>query len=228
MNEKENPVVPISTGHSKAYLIRGSRPILVDTGLPGSATAVLAAIRNAGYLPWDVSLIVITHAHIDHYGSAEALAGATGAPVLVHADEAGYLREGSSAPAIPASFLGKLLGLAIGRHAPAPTLAVNPVILVHGSYDLAPFGVTGRIVPTPGHTKGSLSVILESGEAIIGDLVMGMAPATKPRLPVFADNVDAAQESIRTILAANPRIIYTGHGGPFTPEQIQTLLIGRP
>ncbi|MFA5331104.1 MAG: MBL fold metallo-hydrolase [Methanoregula sp.] len=219
----ERIIVPISTGHSHAYLICGTRPIIVDTGLSGNATMILAAIRNAGYLPWDVALIIITHAHIDHYGSAATLAGATGAPVLVHTKEAGYLREGSNAPAIPVSFLGKLLGLAIGHHAPTKNLAVNPVILIDKPYDLGPFGTSGRVIPTPGHTHGSLSVILSTGECIVGDLIIGMAPATKPRLPIFAEDPAAAKESLRTILTENPEIIYTGHGGPFTREQVQNL-----
>jgi len=216
-------VVPIRAGHVNAYLIRGTRPVIVDTGFPGSAPVILSALKKEGMQPWNVALIIITHAHVNHYGSAAALAGATGAPVLVHAREAGYLREGSNAPALPAAFLGKLLKLAIGNHAPAPDLAVNPVILVDAPYSLEPFGVKGRIVPTPGHTFGSLSVVLSSGESIVGDLITGMAPATKPRLPIFAEDPADARESIRTILEATPSIIYTGHGGPFTREQVQKL-----
>ena len=67
-------------------------------------------------------------------------------------------------------------------------------------------------------------MILVTGECIAGDLVTGMFPATEPRLPIFAEDPDAARESIRTILAANPKIIYAGHGGPFSPGQVRELL----
>ena len=224
VSSRDALVRPIPLGHSNAFLIRGTRPVLVDTGLPGSAPKILAALQKEGQKPWDLALIIITHAHLDHTGSVAAIAGATGAPVLVHTGEADFLSTGASAPARPNALLGHLLGLMIGKHAPAPELAVRPVIRVDAPYRLDAFGIDGTIIPTPGHTNGSLSMILASGECIAGDLVTGMFPATEPRLPIFAENPDAARESIQTILAANPKIIYAGHGGPFSPGQVQELL----
>ncbi|MFA7695191.1 MAG: MBL fold metallo-hydrolase [Methanoregula sp.] len=228
MNEPATPrtdiVLPIPLGHVNAFLIRGSRPVIVDTGLPGSAPKILSVLKKEGFAPWDLALIIITHAHPDHSGCAAALAGATGAPVLVHAGEADYLSTGASAPARPTALLGHLFGLMIKKNATAPELAVTPVIRIDALYRLDAFGVDGTIIPTPGHTNGSLSVILATGECIAGDLVTGMFPATEPRLPIFAEDPDAARESIRTILAANPKIIYAGHGGPFTREQVQALV----
>ncbi len=165
------------------FLIRGSRPILVDTGLPGNAPKILAALQAEGYKPWDLALIIITHVHTDHFGSAAALAGATGAPVLVHSGEADALTTGATLPAVPASLLGRMLALMIGKHAPAPGLAIKPVIRVDAPYRLDAFGTDGIVIPTPGHTRGSLSVQLATGEVIIGDLVMGMFPAHKPQAP---------------------------------------------
>jgi glyoxylase-like metal-dependent hydrolase (beta-lactamase superfamily II) len=217
-------VHPIPLGHANAFLIRGTRPVLVDTGLPGNAPKILAALQEEGYKPWDLALIIITHVHTDHFGSAAALAGATGAPVLVHSGEADALTTGTTLPAMPASLLGRMLALMIGKHAPAPDLAIKPVIRIDAPYRLDAFGIDGKVVPTPGHTRGSLSVQLATGEVIIGDLVMGMLPAHKPRLPLFAEDMDAAKKSIRTILDARPTVIYTGHGGPFTRDQLEALL----
>jgi glyoxylase-like metal-dependent hydrolase (beta-lactamase superfamily II) len=217
-------VRPILLGHANAFLIRGSRPILVDTGLPGNAPKILAALQAEGYKPWDLALIIITHVHTDHFGSAATLAGATGAPVLVHSSEADALTTGATLPAVPASFLGRMLALMIGKHAPAPELAIKPVIQVDAPYRLDAFGTDGSVIPIPGHTRGSLSIQLTNGEVIIGDLVMGMLPAHKPQLPLFAENMDAAKKSLRTILDARPTVIYTGHGGPFTCDQLEALL----
>ncbi|MFZ1126700.1 MBL fold metallo-hydrolase [Methanoregula sp.] len=228
MNEPTSPagslVCPIPVGHANAYLIRGTRPVLVDCGLPGSAPKILSALTREGLKPWDLALIIITHAHVGHYGSAAALVGATGAPVLVHAREADYLAKGASAPALPDALIGHMLGLFIGRHAPQPELAVQPVIRIDAPYRLDAFGVNGTIIPTPGHTNGSLSVILATGECIAGDLVMGMFPAGRPRLPIFAEDPEAAKKSIRTIIGTKPEIIHTGHGGPFSCGQVEALL----
>jgi len=219
----DSTVRPIPLGHVNAFLIKGARPVLVDTGLPGSAPKILAALQAEGIRPWDLALIIITHVHTDHFGSAAAIAGATGAPVLVHTREAKFLAAGASLSAVPAAFIGRVLGLMIGKHAPAPELAIKPVIRVDAPYRLDAFGIDGEIIPTPGHTHGSVSVMLATGECIAGDLVMGMFPAHKPRLPVFAEDREAAKKSIRTVLDRKPAIIYTGHGRPFSCDQLEAL-----
>ena len=213
----------IPLGHSNAFLIRGKRPVLVDTGLPGSAPKILAVIKEEGYNPWDLALIIITHAHIDHFGSAAALAGATGAPVLVSAGEAEALARGESLPAKPASFTGRIMRLMIGKHAPRPELGTKAVIRVDAPFPLDKFGIDGTVLLTPGHTAGSLSVALGTGEYIIGDLVMGMFPAHRAHLPHFAENMDAVKKSIRAVTERKPAIVYTGHGGPFTGADLEAL-----
>jgi hydroxyacylglutathione hydrolase len=219
-------VRPIKLGHANAFLIRGKRPVLVDTGLPGKAPEILAVLQEEGYNPWDLALIIITHAHIDHFGNAAALAGATGAPLLVHSLEAEALSRGESLPAVPASLTGKIMKFMIGKHAPRPELGITAVIRVDAPYRLDAFGIDGEILPTPGHTRGSLSVMLGTGEAITGDLVMGMFPAHKATLPHFAEDREDVKKSIRTVTEREPAIIYTGHGGPFSCRDLEALILG--
>ncbi|MEN6396955.1 MAG: MBL fold metallo-hydrolase [Methanoregula sp.] len=221
---RESIVRPIPLGHVNAFLIKGARPVLVDTGFPGNAPKILAALQAEGIMPWELALIIITHVHTDHSGSAAAIAGATGAPVLVHAQEAGNLAAGTSVPAVPAAFLGRMISLLIGKHAPEPELAIKPVICIDAPYRLDAFGIDGEVIPTPGHTRGSVSVLLATGECIAGDLVMGMFPAHKPRLPVFAEDIEGAKKSIRMLLDRKPASIYTGHGGSFSCDQLEALL----
>src|SRR5439155_23652434 len=68
----------------------GDRVTLVDTGLwradgDGGLAPLADGLRGAGYELRDVSRIVVTHAHIDHYGLAERLMELTGAELLMHA-----------------------------------------------------------------------------------------------------------------------------------------------
>lgn len=49
---------------------------------------------------------------------------------------------------------------------------VEPEILVEEDIDLLEFGVNGKIVHTPGHISGSISLLLDSGEAFVGDLAV--------------------------------------------------------
>jgi len=217
-------IITLPTGPSKSFLILGARPILVDTGLPGNSEIILSALREHSLDPRDLALIVITHAHIDHTGSAAALKKATGAPVLIHTKDAGYLRNGGSAPARPNALLGRLLGLFIGSKKPDPALALEPDIVIDGEYPLDAFGIPGRIIPAPGHTFGSIAVVLPGTACLCGDLVMGMLPATRPRISIFAEDPGEIIRSIRTILDTNTPVIYTGHGGPFSSQSVEELI----
>jgi len=89
--------VLIPETYGNAYVVvRGGRAVIVDTGIPGKAQAILNALQSAGLSPSSVEAIVLTHFHLDHSGSAEELRAATGAKVYVH--EATRLTSRASSP----------------------------------------------------------------------------------------------------------------------------------
>ena len=72
-----------STNGSYVYLVLGEEPILIDTSLPGRATAILTELQTLGLKPTDLAHILLTHHDVDHIGSARALQQATGAKLWV-------------------------------------------------------------------------------------------------------------------------------------------------
>src|ERR1700733_2830139 len=66
--------------------------MLIDAGYPGDRDDVLASLRQLGYQAEDVRAILLTHAHIDHLGSAIWFAKTHGTPVYCHADEVGHAK----------------------------------------------------------------------------------------------------------------------------------------
>ena len=66
--------------------------MLIDAGFPGSRDDVLASLRQLGFGVDDVRAILLTHAHIDHFGSAIWFAKTHGTPVYCHADEVGHAK----------------------------------------------------------------------------------------------------------------------------------------
>lgn len=221
MASQKSQVLPIDMGMVRAFIVRGESPILVDTGNPGREEVILNHLAGWGIEPESISLILLTHGHLDHAGSVTALKERTGAPVAMGRLDAEALGGGAHPPVRPLRLLGWLLRplLSLGSVSQIPPF--EPDILIDGEMDLLPFGVAGRVIPTPGHSPGSVSVVLAGGEVIVGDLIMGgFVRHRRPGYPLFADDLDQLRESLRAVMRLAPRRIWTAHGGPLEPEVV--------
>ncbi len=207
---------------ANAYLVQGKRPILVDTGAPGDADRIVAALHKAGVESEELSLILLTHGHGDHVGSANELAALSGAPVALHRADDAMARSGRNV-------LGTLTGWEARMITPfvdKPFPPADATHLIDAEMDLRPFGVDGRVVPTPGHTPGSVSLLLEGGDVIAGDLLMGgrlggALMATRPQLHYFVADFGQLFVSMGSVLAETPRRLLVGHGGPLAAEDVR-------
>ena len=208
---------------SNAYLLQGDRTIIVDTGVPGNATAMLRQMLRHDISPDNVSLILLTHGHIDHFGSAAELKRHTGAPIAIHAADAPSLRTGTNPPLLPTCAMGRILKPFFQHRQIEPC---EPDMLIEEEARLDVFGVSARIVFTPGHTSGSLSVLTSSGDLIAGDLLIGGClgghiASGWPGLPYFLDDLALIRHSIHSILKLSPTRIHVGHGGPLDPARVR-------
>jgi hydroxyacylglutathione hydrolase len=221
MAQQKSMVIQISLGWANVFVIRGKRPVLVDTGYPGSAPAIIDKLHENGVDPGWLSLILITHGHSDHFGSAAEIKKQTGAPVAVHRLDAEALITGQDPSLKPTGFIGRMFLPLLERRGPATAPPLKPDILIGEEMDLKKYGVDGKVIHTPGHTPGSLSVILPNGEFIVGDLIMrGMLRFWQPNYPLFADNMEQLNKSLKLILHQKPSKIYCTHGGPFDPTAV--------
>ena len=101
---------------------------------------------------------------------------------------------------------------------------VSPDIVIEDSVDLARFGVAGRIVHTPGHSPGSLSLLLESGEALIGDIVRdGGAGQIGPGM--YYTDKELLVSSLRTVAEAGPETVYLSHGDRLGPGELTAAIV---
>jgi glyoxylase-like metal-dependent hydrolase (beta-lactamase superfamily II) len=202
-------------------------PILVDTGLPAAAaTDVKAALgRPAGLLftitmepewaapeqlrardvaPQDIRLVVMTHLHYDHVGCVEDFPQATF--VVDGAEWAAATNEGFTHGYIPRLFEHaydwRLIDFAAGDVGSYSTFGRALDLLGDGSI---------RLLSTPGHSKGHMSVLLRlegGGELLLaGDAAYARRSIDENLLPTFVDDVHRYYRSlgeIRRHLASNP------------------------
>ncbi len=192
-----------------AYLIESETGlVLVDTGWPRSEERVLQQMRALGRK--DLRLIFITHAHLDHYGSAAALRRLTGAAVAIHRADAEAMALGKT-PVRSARGFGKL-GRLLLRFAepylrPEPT---PPDVVLDDDENLHQYGIDAVVVHTPGHTPGSSCLLVEGRLAFVGDLLTNDDRSVVQR--VYADDWSLIPGSLARVQGLRPEWVYSGHG----------------
>ncbi len=220
------PILPF--GMVNAHLLVGPQGcVLVDTGLPGSERKVRKALQRHGMDFGDIRLIVITHAHIDHAGSAAQLRRLSGAPIVAHAGDLNYFLQCMKMEFCTTDWFSRLFlraGLILRPYAP-----FQPDILLHDgdTLDLAPYGFAGCVHHTPGHTAGSISAQLEGGDAMVGDLLVsgvllgGLVRTGHAKRPPFEDDPHQVAAALQALVDAGTERFYIGHGGPLPAKEVQ-------
>jgi glyoxylase-like metal-dependent hydrolase (beta-lactamase superfamily II) len=188
-------------------LIAEEELTLIDTGIRGSSGRVLSFIRRLGRSPSELSMIILTHYHFDHAGAVAELKRVTGARVAVHKADAPYvsrelavLKQAKRFQRIATTFLSE---------------GAKLDILLEDGDELSPLGGL-RVVHTPGHTPGSISLFSpERRLVIVGDAInhwwgRGLSA------PMFSLDMAQAKQSIKRLAELDFDILCPGHGKAVT------------
>jgi len=212
------------------YLVRaGDGWTLVDTGMHtgDSRRAMDAALAEHGIAPTDITRIVCTHHHIDHYGTSGPYRDLTHAQVLLHALEAEKAAGSATATGENEAWNARLGVPTVPPHKrmPSPSLAFGTVyspaipdaLLADG--DEIPLG-DGRhfdVVWTPGHTPGHCCLLLQpDGILFVGDHLL---PKITPHVGMYPGGPENplgdflnSHEKIKRLEA---RLVCPAHGGVY-------------
>lgn len=202
----------IAMGFVNAYLILGKGDVtLVDTGMPGSASAILAALEELGRGPGDVGRIILTHLHYDHTGSVTELREHLSAPAVMHPADAELLRQGRVARDLqPAPrFWARLMSA--GMRGIPRTIDPIPVEEEVTDGQVLPDAADARVIHVPGHAAGQIALLLpeDGGVLIAADAASRFLRLDYP--PVFED-LELGRESLRRLAGEPFEIACFGHG----------------
>jgi glyoxylase-like metal-dependent hydrolase (beta-lactamase superfamily II) len=178
--------------------------------MPNAGQRLDQVFEDAGVDPRSVQLIVLTHGHTDHVGSIAYAQQITGAKVLCHRSISDGLVKGEFEAAIPQNLVGRLLNFLTGL-AGSRFDGTKPDVLVDDEFDLHEYGIAGKIIHTPGHSPSSVSIMLENGEALVGDLVRPQRDG-ELGLGMFFRDEETLLESLQRIADFEPKRIYMSHG----------------
>ncbi|WP_345945317.1 MBL fold metallo-hydrolase [Streptomyces albus subsp. chlorinus] len=163
----------------------------MDTGPPGGADEAEDAIRRSGADPAALRRIVLTHCHPDHTGSAAELADRHGAEVVAHRADTPVIR--GHVPAPPPDMAGAPeweravfdeVHAPLGITSAAPAVPPTPPCRVDREVaegDVLELGGGARVLSVPGHTEGSIALLLPAHRTLFtGDAVAGVPEGPVP------------------------------------------------
>lgn len=207
--------------------------LLVDTGVPGRASQIMAAAEarfGAGVKP---EAIVLTHGHFDHAGSAHVLADEWKVPIYAHRLEFPYVTGRAKYPPKDPTVGGAIAFLS--RFMPARARSVGERLRELPTNEL-PGMPDWKWMHTPGHSPGHISLFRESdGVLIAGDafatmdmdswtgLISGKQTLARAGSPFNCDWA-ATKNSVQTLAKLQPTVIGAGHGIPLTEGNVSQRL----
>ncbi len=209
--EKE-PLV-INLGFVNAFLLHSADGcILIDTGVPRQWPQLENDLVQAGCLPERLKLVIVTHGDFDHAGNCAELQSKYGAKIAMHAGDVDMVKTGILVRRKIKGVMGRLL-MWIGGRAIKGFTTFQPDILLEDGQVISLYGLTVKIIHTPGHTKGSIALLTDYGRLFVGDT---LSNRFHPGFPPLIENEEELHKSLEILKRTDAKLIYPGHGRPFT------------
>lgn len=141
--------------------------------------------------------------------------------MIVHESESEYLKNGDSPLPVGTNILTRILINFIGKRIQS-RYKYNPIhsdILVGEKFDLNEFGFNSYIISTPGHSTGSISIIIDDGLAIVEDAMFGVFKWSI--FPPFAEHTSLMVESWGKLLKIGCLTYLPGHGSEISVNLLE-------
>lgn len=181
-------------------IVGGAKPVLIDTGFIADLALTEPLIQAAGYDPAALQLIINTHYHSDHVGANASLQNKYGIAIAAHRWEAGLINHNH-----PEAYCARWLD----RH--VEPYKVN--CLLSDGDEIATGAEVIKVMHTPSHTSGHLSLFLPQSQALVcGDLLSTNDVGWFNIFREGVASIEAAKDSLDKVARLPLKRIYPGHG----------------
>lgn len=199
---------------------------LVDAGMLGAGRGILRSIERLGRRPEELRVAFVTHAHPDHFGGLGVVQRASSCQVVCHPAHADTLRSGALAISPGRNLAGVAYNAFARLVMPAIALPrLDNVTPLDDGARLDVYGLAGRILHTPGHSTGDLTVLLDDGSAFVGDIVQGrrIPGLSPPEFSIMALDEAEILRSWQRLLESGAQTIYPAHGTPVGIDDVRAV-----
>ncbi len=214
------PIARVPLRLSTVYVIQAARPVLIDSGTVGDMDDLEQALKDEGVWLSQVALVVLTHGHADHAGLAADIRDRSGAAIWLGEGDVPLAHAGHNDDLAPTS----LAALTLKPLITSVYRDFVPDVAVTAPMSLLPYGIDGEVVPMPGHTKGSLVVILGNRTAFVGDMMMGglggLVFPSHPHEHLYEADRAANLRNVEALVRRGIVTFYLGHGGPVSRDDV--------
>ena len=217
VNEK---IKTIELDFVNAFLVKAERGfVLIDTGMGHHWDRLEAALKALGCLPNRLKVVLITHGDLDHVGNCAKLQMKYKIPIAIHAGDALMVESGVAPKRTVRTLRARVFSwVARMRVKKMAVERFKPDLLLNDGQDLSStYGFQAKVVHIPGHTKGSIGILTEGGALFVGDTLLNRG---KPDTATYIEDPVELKNSIAKLRTMNIKMVYPGHGKPFSMEQL--------
>ncbi|MBN2814877.1 MAG: MBL fold metallo-hydrolase, partial [Bacteroidales bacterium] len=188
-------IIQLLAGRSNVFLLtNGDRNVLIDTSVSRNWKKLQRALDRRHISNLDA--LILTHAHFDHVANASRIKSRYNTYVVVQKLEAPYLQKGEMKIPGGTVFFTRMLMQLIVWLTGIIKITYEPCeqdVLVDSVYDFKGIGFNAYLMHTPGHTPGSMSLVVDDEIAIVGDAMFGVFRHSV--FPPYAEDADLMVKS---------------------------------
>lgn len=198
---------------------------MIDTGHKRDRSKLISNLQKLGVAHLDV--LVLTHTHFDHAGNAGFIKEKFNANVFVHSSEKKFLEMGKSplpdGTIFPLKFFMSHFKYLIQKYFDYPKCQSD--VDVGEKIDFSAMGIHACILHCPGHSRGSVALIVDDEIALVGDAMFGIFPPSI--FPPFGDNVEQMLQSWQKLNETGCVLFLPGHGSPISQRRLKDNILAK-